>query len=90
MSEEKTEKVQKETPFSFDVPVSRPSPNQGVDYAGPAAEVVNPLSTTMAYPGLDGHKHRITPIPISTAVPENPESMVESPDQIVRETSDLI
>ena len=43
--------------------------NQGIDYAGPGAKVVNPRNTTMPYPGLDGHPRRITPIPLSLPLP---------------------
>ena len=59
--EENPEKLQKNTPFSFGIPTNK----QGIDYAGTAVEVINPLSTMMPYPGLDGHQCRITPIPIS-------------------------
>ena len=46
-----------------------------------------PATNVSTYPGLDGHPRRITPIPVSTAVSDQ---MVKSPEQIARESSDLI
>ena len=42
----------------------------------------------LPYPGLDGRPHRITPIPIS-AIPNQP-AIQKSPEEIQRETFELI
>ena len=75
--EEKPEKAQKDTPFSFDVPNSTWVEAQGHRKPYPGAPVtIPPVVTSVA----DVQPRRITPIPVSAAVPEIPAQMVKSPD----------
>ena len=64
---------------------------QGFNFQGNVPSSSRPTSMPIPYPRLDGHKRRITPIPIS-ATENQPSSpaMYKTPDEIQRGASELI